>query len=41
MTITLWGLEGVEVLNGMQTQLGIISIPMFIDLVGTGVNVFL
>ena len=40
MTITLWGLEGVEVLNGMHTQLGIISIPMFIDLVGTGINVF-
>ena len=29
------GFRGVEVLNGMHTQLGIISIPLFIDLVGT------
>ena len=35
-TITLWELGGVEVLNGMHTQLGIISIPLSIDLVGTG-----
>ena len=34
-TITLWGLRGVQVLNGMHTQLGIISITLFIDLVGT------
>ena len=34
--MTLWGFRGVEVLNGMHTQLGIISIPLSIDLVGTG-----
>ena len=34
--MTSWGFRGVEVLNGMHTQLGIISIPLSIDLVGTG-----
>ena len=37
-TITSWGL-GVEVLSGRPTQLGIISIPMFIDLSRTVINV--
>lgn len=38
-TISAWGFGGVEVLAGRHTQLGTISIPMFIDLFGTGINV--
>ena len=38
-TIIAWGFGGVEVLDGRHTQLGIISIPMFIDVFGTGINV--
>ena len=38
-TITAWGFGGVEVLDGWHTQLGIISIPMFIDLSGKEINV--
>lgn len=37
MPITSGGFGGVEVLDGRHTQLGTISIPMFIDLSGTGI----